>query len=394
MENRQETDNFFPATVIILIVVVCAAYAPLFFSERFYDLPLWHSGGLIGLGIAYFVCAFTGYRWGVDRTKVWPTVLYYGVMLALVTGAFLLGLNLGGAIWLLYLPIAGESVALSRPGTIIVCSAILITLTAIFWQITSPLNVLANIASIASALGFVLVFSYVAIREGEARSEVQTLAHELGQANTKLRDYAAQVEELATIRERNRLAREIHDSLGHYLTVINMQLKAAGAVLESNPATAADAIRKAQGMSQEGLREIRHSVAALRESPLNEQSLTDAIAGLVAETQTLGIRTDLLIDGVPRPVDPKTKLTLYRTVQEGLTNIRKHAQAKKVQLQLNFTHPQQIALTIADDGVGADDMEGGFGLLGLRERVHILGGNVSFDSAVGQGFTLAVSLPG
>lgn len=394
METRPDKDYFFPATVIILIVVVLAAYIPFFFSERFYDLPLWHSGLMVGLGLAYAGIALAGYQWGVDRTNLVNTIIYYTVLLALTTGAMVLSINLGGALWLLYLPIVGESVALPRTGTVAVTSAVIIIVALIFWQVTSPLNALANVVSMASAMGFVLVFSYIAIREGQTRAEMQTLAGELGQANQKLRNYASQAEELATIRERNRLAREIHDTLGHYLTTINMQLKAAEAVFENNPDKSLDAIRKAQGMSQEGLNEVRNSVAALRESPLNEQSIAEAIKALVAEAQTLGIETDLRIDGTPRPVDPKTKLTLYRTVQEGLTNIRKHAQASRVLLKLSYAKPDEIALTIADNGVGADNLEGGFGLLGLRERVQILGGDVHFATIVGQGFTLAINLPG
>ena len=99
---------------------------------------------------------------------------------------------------------------------------------------------------------FVVVFTQIAVREREARAEVERLAAELTEANRKLREYADQVEELATARERNRLAREIHDSLGHYLTVVNVQIEAARAVIDDRD-RALDVLRKAQLLTHEGL---------------------------------------------------------------------------------------------------------------------------------------------
>jgi hypothetical protein len=115
---------------------------------------------------------------------------------------------------------------------------------------------------------------------------------------------------------------------------------------------------------------VRQSVGALRESPLAQKTLVEAIAGLVEDSNTSGIVSELTVVGEERPLDSKIALTLYRVAQEGLTNIRKHARAQNARLTLTYT-PEQVALIVRDDGVGAENVEkSGFGLIGTAERVH------------------------
>ncbi len=139
------------------------------------------------------------------------------------------------------------------------------------------------------AVFFVVVFTHLRLNEKRAREEAERLTAELERANRQLAAYAMQVEEMATTQERNRLAREIHDNLGHYLTVVNVQIEAARAVLAANPARAQDALAKAQKLTREGLTAVRQSVSTWRESPLDNQSLADAILGLTAEIRQAGI---------------------------------------------------------------------------------------------------------
>jgi signal transduction histidine kinase len=250
----------------------------------------------------------------------------------------------------------------------------------------------AGISFSAGAL-FVMIFSYLTLREERTRKEVERLLAELRQANDKLRQYAAQVEELATAQERNRLAREIHDSLGHYLTVINVQLQAAQAVLDTDMARAKTAVQKAQTLSQEGLAEVRRSVAALRTSPLENRKLSEAIDELAAENKAAGILTQLTLLGEERLLPAPVKLTLYRAAQEGLTNVRKHARASRVDLTLDYGRADQVRLIVQDNGVGAVETEGGFGLLGVRERAQLLQGEMATATARGEGFRLEIGLP-
>ena len=155
--------------------------------------------------------------------------------------------------------------------------------------------------SFGAGILFVVVFTQVAVSEQRLRTEAERLAQELGEANRQLREYATQVEELAVARERNRMAREIHDSLGHYLTAVNMQLEAARAVLASDPAKAQDALSKAQGLTREGLADVRRSVAALRVGPADDRPLAEALAALVRESEAAGVPAALDVRGSPRP---------------------------------------------------------------------------------------------
>src|SRR5207247_8739686 len=139
---------------------------------------------------------------------------------------------------------------------------------------------------------------------------------ELAKANQQLRDHAAQVEELATTKERNRLAREIHDSLGHYLTVVNVQIGAAQAILGQDRSRALDHLAKAQTLTQGGLSEIRRSVAALRASPTESRPLPEALARLVEQWNAADMRLTLTSGGAGRPLTPQSESNLYLSCQE------------------------------------------------------------------------------
>ncbi|MGQ9599824.1 MAG: sensor histidine kinase [Anaerolineae bacterium] len=254
----------------------------------------------------------------------------------------------------------------------------------------------------AMALVFVPLFSEVVVREHQARAE-------LAEAHRRLSEYAVQVEDLATAQERNRLAREIHDSLGHHLTAIHVHLEAVHTLLDDQPAQGQDAtfaapsaalraglmtsLDRAQALTREALAEVRRSVAALRASPLEGRSLPEALALVVDECRRAGIPTGLVVKGAPRPLPPPVKQALYRAAQEGLTNARKHARASQAEVTLDYGD-EGVRLTIQDNGVGAVATDGGFGLLGVRERAHLLGGRVELRTAPGEGFMLHVEVPG
>lgn len=233
----------------------------------------------------------------------------------------------------------------------------------------------------------VLYFGRIIEREEEAHAV-------LDEANRKLTEYASQAEELAAAKERNRLAREIHDNLGHYLTAVNMQIEAAMALMESDGDRAKQSLERAQSLTKEGLAEVRRAVAAMRAAPIEARPLHEAIQMLVEEQQATGITTYYQIEGSIRPCSAQTELALYRIAQEGLTNIRKHAQASRADLILDYCKPNAIQIRLQDDGIGSNNTDSGFGLLGVRERVKLLGGNLEIKTTPGQGFVLQVELPG
>jgi signal transduction histidine kinase len=205
-----------------------------------------------------------------------------------------------------------------------------------------------------------------------------------------------QLQALAVVEERNRLAREIHDGLGHYLSATTVQIQGAQALLETSGVTteALGALRKAETLLQEALADVRRSVASLRATPAQSGALPAAIAELVAQSQgDSGLRVRFDLQGSPRALSSQVELTLYRAAQEGLTNVRKHARATTVSVVLRY-EDGKVELCVADDGRGSSTAQlQGYGLLGLRERVQLVGGAVAIDSAPGQGWRLEVEVP-
>jgi signal transduction histidine kinase len=172
-----------------------------------------------------------------------------------------------------------------------------------------------------------------------------------------------------------------------------MQVQAARAVLPTDPAKADAVLAKAQQQSTEALAEVRRSVSALREARV-ALPLGDALERLAAETSAAGVPTDVEVTGTVRPLSAATEESLFRSAQEGLTNVRKHADATGARLVLRYCDDGTVRLDVCDDGRGATPTGDGFGLLGLRERAERLGGSIDVESAAGRGTTLRVVVPG
>jgi signal transduction histidine kinase len=326
----------------------------------------------------------------------WAEALFFSVQCALVLG---IGWVLGpGGNWAIGVPLAGFAVERLTPrrrwpvyAALIATVVLPIGLRQATWT-GALLTMLINAVISGSAVFFVAAFAQMRLNEQQARQKAERLTAELEKANVQLAAYATQAEELAITQERNRLAREIHDSLGHYLTTVNVQIEAAKAVMNSDADRALDAMNKAQEMTQKGLTRVRESVAALRESPVSNRPLREAVASLVQEAQSTGIVTEFQVVGEPQTLENKVALALYRAAQEGLTNVRKHAHASRVDVLLEF-QPDEVSLEIRDNGVGAEEPSGGFGLLGTRERMQLLGGRLEISTGVGKGFRLTASVP-
>ena len=149
---------------------------------------------------------------------------------------------------------------------------------------------------------------------------------------------------------------------------------------------------KAGAMAQEALADVRRSVAALRASPTENKSLPDTLRALTDEIRASGIAAEFTVSGSLRPLSPPAELTLYRAAQEALTNVRKHAHASAVEVALEYGDAS-ARLAVRDNGVGSDDANGGFGLVGVRERALLLNGQVMVSTAKGEGFRLEIELP-
>jgi signal transduction histidine kinase len=243
-----------------------------------------------------------------------------------------------------------------------------------------------------------VILTGATLRQSADRERLQTLYDQLRQAHAQLQELHRQARETAVTEERNRLAREIHDTIAHYLTVVSLQLEAAEKLSADQRDRADEQVRRARRLIRECLQEVRRSVAALRSASLEELSLPRALDKLVGEfTETTGIQVNLAV-AVPDAVQlsPETSLALYRVAQEGLTNVQRHAHAQHVTVTL-ATQNGDVALAIEDDGVGlaahGGSNPGGFGLVGLRERVELLGGQLRFGVVPPTGCRLAATVP-
>ncbi len=204
--------------------------------------------------------------------------------------------------------------------------------------------------------------------------------------------------ELGAVEERNRLAREIHDTLAQGLTAITLQLETADALLEAGtpPARARPAVQQALALTRANLEEARRSVLDLRATPLEGRTLAEALAALVAEwSEQWPMPMEFEVIGGKHSLPPRVETSLYRIAQEALSNIVRHAAARQIALQLAVT-PVHVRLTIEDDGHGFDSSQipkGRYGLIGLNERVHLLGGKLRLESSSGAGTRIEVTIP-
>ncbi|MFL5807191.1 MAG: sensor histidine kinase [Roseiflexaceae bacterium] len=247
--------------------------------------------------------------------------------------------------------------------------------------------------------GYLFVASYVFVtaQAEAAQAEFGRLLSELQQVHRQLQDYAAQAEELAAVDERNRLARELHDSLTQTLYSLTLQAEAAARELAAGTAAqTSEQLRAIRQMAQQALGEMRALLFELRPPNLEAEGLAGALQErLDAVEARAGLETALIIDGdeaLPAAIEDG----LYRIAQEALNNVLKHAQARHVNVSLRNENGA-IELEITDDGRGLDPTasrtRGGMGLRGMEERAAQLGGRLTVRSAPGAGTHILVEVP-
>jgi two-component system NarL family sensor kinase len=236
----------------------------------------------------------------------------------------------------------------------------------------------------------------------EDLSLLYTIGDMLGIAIERARLYARSAE-LGAVAERNRLAREIHDTLAQGLSAISLQLETADALLDgTTPAAAVEgarrAVQQALALARANLDEARRSVLDLRAAPLEGRSLPAALAGLASDAtaQSRGqVPVTLTTVGSSRPLPVRVEVGLYRVAQEAVTNALRHASPARVQVTLTAT-PARVQLVVKDDGQGFDPEQtppDRYGLRGMNERVRLLGGSLHVRSAPGAGTQIEASVP-
>lgn len=253
---------------------------------------------------------------------------------------------------------------------------------------------------------FAGVITFQGIEEDQRSRRRAEMIDELGEANRRLREtmeenaglhaqLVTQAREAGVLDERQRMAGEIHDTLAQGLTGIVTQLEAAER-FDADPARRARHRELAGTLARDSLAEARRSVQALRPGPLDEAAhLPGALDDLAQRwSQTSGVTVRVEVTGTPVPLPPPVEVVLFRTAQEGLANIAKHAAASRAGLTLSYTH-EVVMLDVLDDGTGFDTAPGGdsYGLTAMRQRLRQVGGRLEIESSPGDGTALSASVP-
>lgn len=256
------------------------------------------------------------------------------------------------------------------------------TTNAFFWLLTSVPTII-----------FVSLYVTLYTRQAEAREQAQALAAELEAANRELSDYAARVEDLTIATERQRMARDLHDTLSQGLAGLILQLEAADAHLGHKQSERAhEIIRLAMETARKTLGDARRAISDLRHE---SAELGDSLRLEVSRfTEATGIPCDLQLD-LSQPIPDPVRETVIRAVAEALTNVARHAQASSASVSVTALG-NELTAEVTDDGIGFDPASvaaGHYGLLGMRERARLNGGRLELRSEAGKGTRLILNLP-
>lgn len=250
---------------------------------------------------------------------------------------------------------------------------------------------LANLSQIAFFIlvnALILVIVNFAQYNKEEKEKKDLLYSELLSTHKKLKEYSEKIEALAVIEERNRIARDIHDTLGHNMTALIMQMEMATHMMDEDMDKSKELLNSAKRMARDGLLSIRRVVETLRvEETIGK---TNSIKELVEEFSIAsGIEIEFEIIGEHVSINPDIDTTLYRIVQEALTNAVRHGKVTKVKVEIRYN--KYIEFYIKDNGIGAEIIKEGYGLKGMKERIGSLNGKVEFESK--NGFIVKGYLP-
>lgn len=393
MEKREPSKfTINTGTDLAFALVVFISYFAAFSNGSIYN-PFLITVSIL-LGIAYITTGIYGFAYTSKKGSNSTTLLYFSLQLLL--GGLIVYYGKGaGFTALILLPLVAHTAMLLDQDWMLAANVgiILTFVLAVYFYSGSLSVVWEGVPIFFAGQVFILIFTQMAVTEQRARLKLETLANELSEANKSLSDYANRVREMTITQERNRMAREIHDGLGHYLTTINMQIKAASAIINKDKTKAKSLLENAQNLSSVALIDVRNSVFALRQDPMEMAPLIERIGEMAkaASAPNRSIKIEML--GTPRQTSPQVDLTLFRAAQETINNANKHSNASTVLLKLDFTDEESISLESIDNGIGTDELNQGFGLLGIQERVRLLKGTTSIETSSGKGFKIKITIP-
>ncbi|WP_376795971.1 sensor histidine kinase [Thermogemmatispora sp.] len=410
--------------IFIVVAQAINVYAalsahPTYWQEWRAPVIILLSLALIGLFFFHFF-HFSASSW-IPGRQGWPPTLAYafslwGAAYLLCLALTFLDRNLVWSYWILF----GLCFALFSIPTLLI-PLIVCQLTFFFvsgtlrWPLdTSDLGSLLGfslliISSLISAITISLLFSEQG-RNVRLLRELAQAHSELEEAHRRLALSAAQEQELAILRERTRLAREMHDTLGHALTLVSVKLEVVRRLVRSDPERCEREIAETLQITRGAMSELRTSIANLRSPVLAHSSLRQAIASLAQRlAERCGWKLELELAPELEHLAGERQEALLKVIQEALTNIEKHAQATQVALRLR-AEAGRLLLAIVDNGLGLPPAieaglaappdgsasaapPGHYGLLGMRERIHELGGELAICRPTGGGCRLEASIP-
>ncbi len=218
------------------------------------------------------------------------------------------------------------------------------------------------------------------------------LNHQLKEMTQTLKDKNKELEEISILKERSRIAREIHDTLGHTLTGAIVQLEVARKMVKVDEDKAIEAIDKTQKITRDGFAEVKRAIKALRPIMIEDSSLEEALQALIEKTQN---HCQVVIDAkIENDIiqEENVKITIYRIIQEAITNSIRHGEATEIKIRIKKADENAIMIQVTDNGRGCGTISEGYGLKGIKERVGLLGGKMMVHSEYGKGFDMALTL--
>lgn len=328
------------------------------------------------------------------RSSYWDRMCFLFLEIVSITGGAVSGIS--SSVFPLYMvSVAKACLILDRPGQVIIFVAALITqiANACFkfylmtpWVQHDPFSLAAVLSMILEAL----VDNYAAISMMVLVGIVTVTLVAEQKARLDAERLSKEVEDLATELERTRIAREIHDSLGHTLTSLNIQLDVARKFAERDQKRSHEALETAKQLASQSLTDVRTAIQSIRHGNFDLKEAVNSLAKQMQQAQTLEIGVDITAQDISSAVGYQ----LFRIIQECLTNVMKHAEASKVSVLLRHDG-KKIELHVSDNGKGLSPQSksGGFGIKGMQERVESMHGTVEIQSQPGQGTSLQVVIP-
>lgn len=290
---------------------------------------------------------------------------------------------------LYFVLMVNAGVSLSRKQGLLVNSAALIVFLSKFARLLSanysPFNVSLAMFSFFTGILTLIIISY-AKSMAEEKEKTDILYSEL-------KTYAGKVRELSITGERNRIAGELHDIIGHSLTALTMELEICSRIMAGDSQKAQEIIKNATTDARNALINVRRAVDALKPGELEGKTLNAALAVLVQKfSRNCGLRVELNFELCPA-LSPRAELAVFRVVQEALTNSQRHGKATTVKI-CAAPGAGSTVINISDDGCGTEEIVPGHGLNGMRQRVESVGGRLSYNSrGRHNGFSIEIHLP-